>query len=124
MAVHTTQKAIRAGGVTERSDANNLNMCPNTPIPWLNDRQKGGGRGGSKGSGAKGGAGVKSSGNLCFKKAYEGRCGDPKCPHLHNTTTIEAFKAKLGASFDDKRKRWLSAGGIGREAGPPSAPAK
>jgi hypothetical protein len=124
VAVHMTQKAIRAGGVTKRGDANNLNTCPNTPTPRPNDRQTGGGRGGGKGGGAKGGAGVKSSGNPCFKRAYEGRCGDPKCPHLHNTATIEAFKAKLGASFDERRKKWLGAGGIGRESGPPSAPAK
>ena len=98
--------------MTKRSDANNLNTCPSTPIPWPNDRQKGGGRSGGMGGSAKSGAGVKSSGNPCFKKAYEGRCGDPKCPHLHNTATIEAFNAKLGASFDDKCKQWLGAGGI------------
>ena len=124
VAVRATQKAIRAGGVTERGDANNLNTCLSTPVPRPNDQRKGGGRGGGKGGGAKGGASVKSSGNLCFKKAYEGCCSDPKCPHLHDTATIEAFKAKLGAKFDDKRKRWLGAGGISREAGPPSAPAK
>jgi hypothetical protein len=124
VAVRATQKDIRAGGVTERGDVNNLNTRPNTPTPRPNDRQKGGGRGGGKGGGAKGGAGVKSSGNPCFKRAYEGPCGDPKCPHLHDSATIEAFKAKLGASFDEKRKKWLGAGGIGREAGPASAPAK
>ena len=112
MVVRATQKAIRAGGVTERGDANNLSPHPNTPTPRLNDRQKGGGHGGGKGSSAKGGAGMKSSGNPCFKRVYEGRCGDPKCLHLHDTATIEAFKAKLGANFDEKRKRWLSAGGI------------
>ena len=106
------QKAIQGSGVTERSDANNLSTRPSTPIPRPNDRQKGRGRGGGKGGGAKGSTSVKSSGNLCFKRVYEGCCGDPKCPHLHDTATIEAFKAKLGASFDDKRKRWLGAGGI------------
>ena len=95
MAVRATQKAIRAGGVTERGDANNLNTRPINPVPRPNGQQKGGGRGGGKGGGGKVGGGVKSSGNPCFKKAYEGRCGDPKCPHLHVTATIEAFKAKL-----------------------------
>ena len=32
------------------------------------------------------------------------------------------FKTKMSANFEDKRKRWLGASGIGREAGPPSAP--
>ena len=114
MAVRATQKAIRAGGVTERGDANNLNTRPITPVTRPNGQQRGGGRGGGKGGSAKnGGGGVKSSGNPCFKKAYEGSCGDPKCPHLHDKATMEAFKAKMGASFEDKRKRWLGASGIG-----------
>ena len=32
------------------------------------------------------------------------------------------FKTKMGANFEDKRKRWLGASGISHEAGPPSAP--
>ena len=47
VAVHTTQKATCAGGVTERDDANNLNTRPITPIPRPNGPQKGGGRGGA-----------------------------------------------------------------------------
>jgi hypothetical protein len=123
VAVRATQKAIRAGGVTERGDVNNLNTRPITPVPRPNGQQKGGGRGGGKGGdGKSGGGGVKPSGNPCCKKAYEGSCGDPQCLHLHDKATMEVFKAKMGASFEDKRKRWLGAGGIGREAGPPSAP--
>ena len=121
VAVRATQKAIRAGGVTECGDANNLNTRPPTPTTRPNGNQKGGGRGGGKGGG-KGNGGVQSSGNPCFRKAYEGKCNDPKCPHLHDQSVIDKFKAKSG--FEEKRKRWLSAGGIGREAGPASAPTK
>ena len=60
--------------------------------------------------------------NLCFKKAFKGKCGDPKCPHSHNQLTIDKFKAKLG--FEERHKKWLNAGGIRQEAGPVSAPAK
>ena len=42
------------------------------------------------------------------------------------TTTVKAtmddFKTRMGANFEDKRKRWLEAGGISCEDGPPLAP--
>ena len=37
VAARATQKAIQAGGVTERGDANNLNTHPSTPTPQPND---------------------------------------------------------------------------------------
>ena len=119
VAVRATQKAIRAGGVTKRGDVNNLNVRPDTPVPRPigQPKGKGGGRGGGKGGG-----GVIQSGKPCFCKAFEGQCGEPKCPHAHDKKAMDEFKAKMGANFEDKRKRWLGAGGIGREAGPPSAP--
>ena len=52
----------------------------------------GGGRGGGKGGG---GGGVTPSGKPCFRKAYEGSCGEPTCPHLHDKQTMEEFRAKM-----------------------------
>ena len=45
VAVRATQKAIRTSGVTERSDANNLNTRPITPVLRPNGQQRAGGRG-------------------------------------------------------------------------------
>ena len=35
VAMHATRKATRAGGVTERGDANNINIRPTTPVTRL-----------------------------------------------------------------------------------------
>ena len=45
VAVRATQKAIRAGGVTERDNANNFNTRPITPVLRPNGQQRAGGRG-------------------------------------------------------------------------------
>ena len=67
--VRATQKAIRAGGVTERGDANNLNTHPTTPVlrPNGQTRAGDGGRGGGKGSGGA------TPGKPCFRKAFQGQ---------------------------------------------------
>ena len=45
VAVRATQKAILAGGVIERGDANNINTCPITPVPRPNGQPRAGGGG-------------------------------------------------------------------------------
>ena len=95
VAVRATQKAIRAGGVTECGDANNLNTRPITPIlrPNGQPRAGGGGRGAKKAS-----SGVTPSGKLCFRKAFEGCCGELKCLHLHNKAAMDDFQTRIGAT--------------------------
>ena len=92
VAVRATQEAIRAGGVTERCDANNTDTHTDDEQPQAEE------------PGDDYGGEVPR--DVCLGEAIDGHCTDKLCWRKHDAESIEQYKAALGAKRWEKQKQW------------------